>query len=506
MTPPAGTSSAWDRFWFGFAVESGQLALFRVVFFGLVGLDAWLELVHAPRYGAGGFNVPHFGFLAALPAPPRQALVVLNVVQLFLSALLASGAGGRRANAALAAVFGATYFCSQLDSYQHRYLLFLLLLVTSFHDWRPASTLRPRAPVPSWALRLVLVQMSVVYLWAAFTKLHPLWLDGTLMSRQVQARWFQESVAQVAERLGSAPATLWAGLASGVLVTELALAVGLLLPWRAARLVAAAVGMGFHLGIEYSGFQIGLFSYYMVALYLLVAPDVRSAGALATAAGCVVAWELGSQATVVALVAGGLVLAVARFGRSPAMERQGGLVLSVGLAVGALAAWWVPLEGMPAAIAVAACLALANEWPWRPGRAARGLAFALGGLCIAVLHAETDVVRDYYRYLGGDTRRRNLLPIATDAYRKVTELDPDYAPGWARLGDLYLRADDAERAQTAYQAGLERARGDADLWAGLAEARLRAGDRDGARQAVDQALKLNPKHRMALQVKEKLPR
>jgi hypothetical protein len=35
------------------------LALFRLLFFGVLAVDMWLQVEHAPRYGAGDFNVSH---------------------------------------------------------------------------------------------------------------------------------------------------------------------------------------------------------------------------------------------------------------------------------------------------------------------------------------------------------------------------------------------------------------------------------------------------------------
>ena len=51
----------------------------------------------------------------------------------------------------------------------------------------------------------------------------------------------------------------------------------------------------------------------------------------------------------------------------------------------------------------------------------------------------SDVPRDYYKYLGGDARRRGELPAAIDAYEKAVQADPHYFSGWVRLGDLYLQ-------------------------------------------------------------------
>ena len=47
----------------GLELSAAKLVLFRVLFFGVFAIDAWLQIAHAPRYGHGDFNVAHFAFL-----------------------------------------------------------------------------------------------------------------------------------------------------------------------------------------------------------------------------------------------------------------------------------------------------------------------------------------------------------------------------------------------------------------------------------------------------------
>src|SRR5262245_41548316 len=43
-------------FWFGFEVSWAKLLVARVVLFSLLAIDSLMQIEHAPRYGAGGFN------------------------------------------------------------------------------------------------------------------------------------------------------------------------------------------------------------------------------------------------------------------------------------------------------------------------------------------------------------------------------------------------------------------------------------------------------------------
>ncbi|MBZ0237543.1 MAG: HTTM domain-containing protein [Deltaproteobacteria bacterium] len=271
-----GTGTHAKGGWFALEISWAKLVVFRVVFFGLMAVDAFLQLPHASRYGAGGFNVPHFTWLP-LPEPGRASITFVHGALAILFALVAQGALARVALPLAAALYGWAYFSSQLDSYQHHYLMWLLLVILCFAPRAPDPLPRGAAPdaprsVASWAIRLALVQCSIVYLWAAIAKMTPLWLDGTALYIQVRDGWARELI----ESIGFARVS-WL-----VLAAELFLAAAL---WfRKLWLPGFVAGVGLHVGIETIGLEIGLFSYLMIAVYLLLLPDVlfaRSAAWLA---------------------------------------------------------------------------------------------------------------------------------------------------------------------------------------------------------------------------------
>ena len=85
--PPAGPV-AEPAFFYGFEVAWAKLALVRVLFFGLLALDALLQISHAPRYGAGGFNVAQLPGLDAI-APGRALMATTQLVEAYLFVLAA---------------------------------------------------------------------------------------------------------------------------------------------------------------------------------------------------------------------------------------------------------------------------------------------------------------------------------------------------------------------------------------------------------------------------------
>src|SRR5947209_13493054 len=79
-------------FWFSFSVPWAKLAAGRVVLFGLLAIDALLQIRHAPRYGAGGFNVGQLPIFDA-HGPSRGSYEVCELINAYLFVLVACGVG-----------------------------------------------------------------------------------------------------------------------------------------------------------------------------------------------------------------------------------------------------------------------------------------------------------------------------------------------------------------------------------------------------------------------------
>ena len=123
---------------------------------------------------------------------------------------------------------------------------------------------RPRAP---WALRLLQVQISVLYLFSVTAKLHGTsWQDGSAVGKALQLDDLQRLV--LPQSLATS-VSVSAVLTYGTLVVEAFLVVGLWLPRT--RWIAIAAGIAIHLGIE-ATLLIGWFSLTVIACYLAFVP------------------------------------------------------------------------------------------------------------------------------------------------------------------------------------------------------------------------------------------
>jgi len=426
------------RFWLDFERSWASWVCFRFVFFGLHAIDAVLQLAHAPRYGAGDFNVTQIPL--PLPDPSRVGMSFVYGALAIAFALLAFGVGVRALLPLAAALYSYAYFVSQLDSYQHHYLMCLLLVVLCFVPTAPTRTgADGRRWVQSWALRLALVQLAIVYLWAAVAKLEAPWLDGTLLTRQLRP---DSSLRGVVSALG------FATVAKLVLVTEATLAATV---WnRRAWFVALPLGLGLHLGVEWMDLDIGLFSYYMLGSYLLVMPAVVPEGALTFGARAL--RPLATIPTTVWLVAATLALGV-----GVVMVARHPLPLGAATVVG---------------LAMIAGAAIA-----RRARGARGTAGVLGAgaagfaIILGVL-ATTDTAPDHFRMWAGASRRMHL-PTERAAYQGLLAVDPRSEYAHYYLGQLDLAAGAVDAARAHFAAGQRGAPTRARCY--LAEAELLVG-------------------------------
>lgn len=391
-------------FWFGFEIAWAKLVLARFVVFTLLAIDAFLQVRHAARWGSTDFNVGQLPFLGAL-APGRAGYEVAQLVLAYLFVLVACGVATRALVPIGAAIYAWLYFTSQLDSYQHHYLVAIVLVIASFVPWDRPKDARPDTPVRSWAVRLLLVQLAIVYLWAAISKMHPAWVDGRTLATQLTG-----AVRSAADTVG-----LWV-VAVQVIAIELALAATVW--WRRAWPIAAPLGIAFHLMILATDFEIGLFAYLMLGFYILVVPD-RVWIALAESAPATRARALLRRL----------------------IDGTSWALWAIAIAAGFAIAWVLRLENamIAEAIAVVVPIALAVRAAVQRQAPVRRLAIAhvaALGLWLAGDRV-SDVAADYYKYWGGAQRRLGDLAQAEYAYRRYTSfVDDEY--GNYHLGRILL--------------------------------------------------------------------
>ena len=397
-------------FWFGFDVAWAKLLVFRLVFFGLLALDALLQLRHAPRYGASGFNVAQLPLLDDV-GPTRVSYAIAQLACSYLFVLAALGVATRLVVPVVTAIYAWLYFTSQLDGYQHHYLVALILGIACFVPWERPADATPDRRLRTWAVRLVLVQLGILYLWAAISKMDAAWLDGTTLSGQIQGS-FRELIDGSIGIKAVARLTILAELTLAIVV------------WiRPAWFIALPLGVLFHAGILLSNLEIGLFAYLMLAMYLLVIPD-RAYVWFAEQRWLGRVRELVSRPAARDLVTGLATLFGIAIGTTlVALLCRFDFALGVALALGL-----VPLG-----------LVAYRRLRGKPGGAAIGAAHLIALLLWVTVDRTTSVAVDYFRFWGGSARRLGETDAAEHAYRQMAALAPDEGSGHYQLGRLLLK-------------------------------------------------------------------
>jgi len=226
------------RFWFGCEISITKLSLFRFVFYVLFAIDSWIQLSRSYKYDGDfqKFNVGHFHSLIPVTTPPseegplnltewrssvswvvgrvlfpsRIAMEFGWLMRVFLSVRIAFGEAARWESVVLSLVTAYQYFISQIDNYQHHYLLVLICIILSTINWSALgarleeqlanrrSIIRQKQSVKGkgkdktsllaqgeaittttlWQFRLLMVQLSVVYFWTSVAKMDSTWLSG----------------------------------------------------------------------------------------------------------------------------------------------------------------------------------------------------------------------------------------------------------------------------------------------------------------------------------------
>lgn len=308
----------------------------------ILAFDVWLTHVpHGGRYGAGGFNVAHFTWLDAMQPSVSPGLYVgVSVLTGLLCFALALAPRPPRWLLGLAfALYTWGWAMSMLDSYQHHYLLSLVLLALIFFPRLsaeqalllpepkksapepkkgkrkkakpalaaqvPALRLTGRAPsAHAWGYVLLTWSIAIVYTYAAFSKTSADWLDGTAMQRVLRLPAGGEvapdgwdpvgPVRALASMVGLEGESFWWLMGHSVVIVQLVCAAAYVLaPFRdtarskaldAFMWIALFTAVSFHLGAEHMQLKIGWFSWYMIAFALFTLLPARALATLTRAA------------------------------------------------------------------------------------------------------------------------------------------------------------------------------------------------------------------------------
>ena len=424
-----GLIHLWRGLFFG-EVSVWRPRLFARLALGLLAFDCWLVMLpHGGRYGAGGFNVAHFAWLDALqPDPTRELYGLLILGSGALALVSALGPMRRWAIGLVTIMYSWAWAMSQLDSYQHHYLLSLVLICLLLS---PALFSGPGpSRRPDWGWRTLMVTTSLVYAFTAVAKLGPGWRDGEVLRRihqdggalEVPMEWALE-LGLTLEQFFSVAGHLTVLLQVVISVAYLAVVLPQSLPGsRLIRWVGLVAALGFHLGSEVVNLRIGWFAWYMIGLALIALPpgDVSLGGAW---------WDRARD-------------------RWAAAGRVSEVVAWLAAILGIFAmASLVDLPGAwQAACLLGVCSGVLLTTSARAG-SRRGPALAVLVAVVALTWGvgQTEGRYDYYRFVGGDALRRGELELAHEAYGRANTYAPPDRDRWKKVLQVRARLRDQPR-------------------------------------------------------------
>ncbi len=250
-------------------VDNSALIVFRIIFGSLL----FLEAVGAIFTGwvKRAFITPEFTFTFIgfewLQPLPGYGMYIYYLIMGICGLFVALGFKYRYSLSAFTLLWTITYLMQKSSYNNHYYLLIIICLIMlalpASNYFSLDSKKNPsikKISMPQWAKYALVLQILIVYSYAAIAKLYPDWLDLTfikillagksnypVIGSLMQQHWFHYFIAY------------------GGLFFDLLIAIALL--WKPSRKIAFAAAIFFHL-FNSIVFQVGIFPYLGLALCL----------------------------------------------------------------------------------------------------------------------------------------------------------------------------------------------------------------------------------------------
>lgn len=248
-------------------VDNSPLILFRIVFGLLIFLEAWGAI--ATGWVKRAFIEPTYTFpfidVPWLQPLPGNGMYIYYIIMGIAGLMVMFGWYYRLGISIYTIMWAGVYFMQKTNYNNHYYLLVLLcllMLLVPAHQYKSLDVKRKPSlqslTCPQWCLWMFVLQMTMVYIYAAVAKMHADWLDGIpisiwfnhksdyfLIGPLLGKEWFQHIVAY------------------GGVLFDLLIAPGLI--WKKTRKYAFIASIFFHL-FNSIVFQVGVFPYMGIAM------------------------------------------------------------------------------------------------------------------------------------------------------------------------------------------------------------------------------------------------
>lgn len=255
--------------WLFTRIDNSALVVFRVFFGLLIAIEAygaiftgWIRrtLIEPPAT----FNFIGFDFLQ--PLPGNWMLIYYAVMGVF-GLLVMVGYKYRLSIIAYTIMWAGVYLMQKSSYNNHYYLLMLLCaLMAIFPAHRHLSVDAKQNPsirstsMPRWVWAAIVLQMWIVYTYAAIAKIYPDWFNGAFPAVLMAGKQHYWLVGDFLQQEWVHTVIAWFGFLFDLLIIPLML-------WRKSRPFAFGAAVFFHLFNSFI-FHIGIFPYLSLALLI----------------------------------------------------------------------------------------------------------------------------------------------------------------------------------------------------------------------------------------------
>ena len=264
-------------------IDNSSLAIFRILFGLLIVAECWGAIFTGwvntnfvtPKLT---FTFIGFEWLINFLGPH---MIYYFAIMGFLGILIALGSLYRFSIIVFAMMWSLTYF-AQKTSYNNHYYLFMLVswamtVIPAHHFFSIDSLIFPRTKrltCKNWVPVFFIIQMFIVYTFAALNKIYPDWFNGTFLNAHfikfaniLDHRYHLDGLAKIIGSIEFAQVFSWGGFLFDLLIVPAML-------WSRTRAFAIKCAIFFHV-FNSIFFGIGIFPFFALAMMIFFYDPVK---------------------------------------------------------------------------------------------------------------------------------------------------------------------------------------------------------------------------------------
>lgn len=262
--------------WLFSRIDNSALLVFRVFFGLLIAIEAfgaiftgWIKRTLIEPQET--FNFIGFEFLQ--PLPGNGMLYYYGIMGVF-GVFVMLGYRYRLSIISYGLMWTAVYLMQKSSYNNHYYLLMLLCILMAFFpahrnfslDAKRDPSIRSNS-MPNWVWLTIVLQLFIVYTYAAIAKIYPDWFNGAFPRLLMSGKADYYFVGELLQQNWVHQTMVWYGFLFDLLVIPLLL-------WRKTRPLAFVAAVFFHLFNSFV-LHIGIFPYLALALTIFFFPTRR---------------------------------------------------------------------------------------------------------------------------------------------------------------------------------------------------------------------------------------